>query len=161
MNIEFPSLDSEFHKVKMHFPQMKIDFLIGKIQFHHTETASRLPSEESVLCHVLLFPLYESHSPNLSLRRKKMKKNRHNGSFCVKFAYKPRILTSQSPKIGEKWLPLQPKGCDAPTALSESSNLVMLFYESQTCADLHDRSTGLYLYGDLYVADEYMREIGK
>lgn len=36
---------------------------------------------------------------------------------------------------------------------------LMLFYESQTCADLHDRSTGLYLYGDLYVADEYMREI--
>lgn len=33
------------------------------------------------------------------------------------------------------------------------------FYESKTCADLHDRSTGLYLYGDLYVADEYMREI--
>ena len=38
---------------------------------------------------------------------------------------------------------------------------LMLFYESQTCADLHDRSTGLYLYGDLYVADEYMREIDK
>ena len=35
------------------------------------------------------------------------------------------------------------------------------FYESRTCADLHDRSTGLYLYGDLYVADEYMREINK
>lgn len=35
---------------------------------------------------------------------------------------------------------------------------LMLFYDSQTCADLHDRSTGLYLYGDLYVADEYMRE---
>ncbi len=35
---------------------------------------------------------------------------------------------------------------------------MMLFYERQTCADLHDRSTGLYLYGDLYVADEYMRE---
>ena len=35
---------------------------------------------------------------------------------------------------------------------------LMLFYESQTCANLHDRSTGLYLYGDLYVADEYMRE---
>lgn len=29
----------------------------------------------------------------------------------------------------------------------------------QTYADLHDRSTGLYLYGDRYVADEYMREI--
>lgn len=34
------------------------------------------------------------------------------------------------------------------------------FYESQTCADLHDKSTGLYLYGDLYVADEFMREKG-
>lgn len=38
---------------------------------------------------------------------------------------------------------------------------LMLFYESQTCANLHDRSTGLYLYGDLYVADEYMREINQ
>lgn len=36
-----------------------------------------------------------------------------------------------------------------------------LFYGSQTCADLHNRETGLYLYGDLYVADEYMREIGR
>ena len=34
-----------------------------------------------------------------------------------------------------------------------------LFYDSQTCADLHNRETGLYLYGDLYVADEYMREV--
>ena len=32
------------------------------------------------------------------------------------------------------------------------------FYESKTCEDLHDRSTGLYLFGDLYVADEFMRE---
>lgn len=32
------------------------------------------------------------------------------------------------------------------------------YYESQTCDDLHDKSTGLYLYGDLYVADEFMRE---
>jgi len=30
--------------------------------------------------------------------------------------------------------------------------------ESQTCTGLHDKSTGLYLYGDLYVADEFMRE---
>lgn len=35
-----------------------------------------------------------------------------------------------------------------------------LFYESQTAADLHDKSTGLYLYGDLYVADEFMIEKG-
>lgn len=33
-----------------------------------------------------------------------------------------------------------------------------LFYASKTCADLHDRSTGLYLYGNLYIADEFMRE---
>ncbi len=33
-----------------------------------------------------------------------------------------------------------------------------LFYASKTCADFHDHSTGLYLYGDLYVADEFMRE---
>lgn len=35
---------------------------------------------------------------------------------------------------------------------------LQLFYESQTCADLHDKSTGLYLYGDLYVCDEFMIE---
>lgn len=34
------------------------------------------------------------------------------------------------------------------------------FYESKTCSDLHNRSTGLYLYGNLYVANEYMREKG-
>ena len=28
-------------------------------------------------------------------------------------------------------------------------------------ADLHDKSTGLYLYGDLYVADEFMRKMGE
>ena len=33
-----------------------------------------------------------------------------------------------------------------------------LFYESQTCADLHDKSTGLYLYSDLSIADEFIRE---
>lgn len=35
-----------------------------------------------------------------------------------------------------------------------------LFYESQTCADLHDKHTKLYLYGNLYIADEFMREQG-
>lgn len=34
-----------------------------------------------------------------------------------------------------------------------------LFYESNTCVKLHDQSTGLYLYGDLYVADEFMHEM--
>ena len=40
----------------------------------------------------------------------------------------------------------------------EPLEALQAFYESQTCADLHDKSTGLYLYGDLYVADEYMLE---
>ena len=34
-----------------------------------------------------------------------------------------------------------------------------LFYESKTCALLHDKSTGLYLYGDLFIADEFLREM--
>ena len=42
----------------------------------------------------------------------------------------------------------------------EPVKALQLFYESQTCADLHDKSTGLYLYGDLYVADEFMMEKG-
>ena len=41
----------------------------------------------------------------------------------------------------------------------EPVKALQLFYESQTCADLHNKSTGLYLYGDLYVADEFMREM--
>ena len=34
-----------------------------------------------------------------------------------------------------------------------------LFYESDTCRKLHNKSTGLYLYGDLYVAEEFPREM--
>ncbi|MBP3472615.1 MAG: hypothetical protein J6K41_10360 [Paraprevotella sp.] len=34
-----------------------------------------------------------------------------------------------------------------------------LFYESETCRKLHDKTTGLYLYGDLYVVDEFIREM--
>lgn len=34
-----------------------------------------------------------------------------------------------------------------------------LFYESETCARLHDTSTDLYLYGDLYIVDEMMLEL--
>lgn len=41
-----------------------------------------------------------------------------------------------------------------------SVRALKLFYESETCSKLHDKSTGLYLYGDLYVADEFMREMG-
>lgn len=33
-----------------------------------------------------------------------------------------------------------------------------LFYESKTCADLHNKETGLYLYGNLYIVDEFIRE---
>lgn len=35
---------------------------------------------------------------------------------------------------------------------------LQLFYESKTCADILDKDTGLYLYGNLYIADEFMIE---
>jgi len=35
---------------------------------------------------------------------------------------------------------------------------LQLFYESKSCADLHDKATGLYLYGNLYIVDEFIRE---
>ncbi|MDO4172477.1 MAG: hypothetical protein Q4E63_06585 [Prevotellaceae bacterium] len=35
------------------------------------------------------------------------------------------------------------------------------FYESHTCAELHDKETGLYLYGNLYIADEFCMETHK
>lgn len=41
----------------------------------------------------------------------------------------------------------------------EPTKALEMFYESKTCADLHKRETGLYLYSDLYIADEYMREV--
>ena len=34
-----------------------------------------------------------------------------------------------------------------------------LFYESETCARLHDKSTGLYLYSDLYIVDDFITEM--
>lgn len=34
-----------------------------------------------------------------------------------------------------------------------------IFYESDTCRHFHDPATGLYLFGDLYVVDEVMREL--
>ena len=41
----------------------------------------------------------------------------------------------------------------------DSIKALKLFYQSKTCANLHDKSTGLYLYGDLYIADEFIREM--
>ena len=36
-----------------------------------------------------------------------------------------------------------------------------MFYLSKTCANLHDKSTGLYLYGDMYIADDFIIEMNK
>ena len=33
-----------------------------------------------------------------------------------------------------------------------------LFYESKTCANLHNKATGLYLFSDLYIADDFIVE---
>lgn len=41
----------------------------------------------------------------------------------------------------------------------EPARALKLFYASKTCADLHDKETGLYLYGNLYIADEFIREL--
>lgn len=38
------------------------------------------------------------------------------------------------------------------------SRALSLFYESKTCADLHDKRTGLYLFGNKYIADEFILE---
>lgn len=40
-----------------------------------------------------------------------------------------------------------------------SEEALDLFYESETCTRLHDPDSGLYLYGDLYIVDELVREI--
>ena len=40
----------------------------------------------------------------------------------------------------------------------EPVRALQLFYESKTCADLHDKSTGLYLFGNRYIADEFILE---
>lgn len=42
----------------------------------------------------------------------------------------------------------------------ENVEALKLFYESDTCRKLHDKSTGLYLYGDLYIVDEFLIENG-
>ena len=34
-----------------------------------------------------------------------------------------------------------------------------LFYESETCARLHNKETGLYLYSDLYIVDDFITEM--
>lgn len=34
------------------------------------------------------------------------------------------------------------------------------FYRSSTCKKFHNRKTGLYLYSDLYIVDDYLEEIG-
>lgn len=38
----------------------------------------------------------------------------------------------------------------------DNVKVLKLFYESETCYKLHDKSTGLYLYSDLYIVDDFM-----
>lgn len=40
-----------------------------------------------------------------------------------------------------------------------ASEALRKFYQSSTCRDFHDRSTGMYLQGDLYVVAEFLSEI--
>ena len=41
---------------------------------------------------------------------------------------------------------------------SEPLKALELFYASKTCEDLHNKETGLYLYSDLYIVDEFLFE---
>ena len=41
----------------------------------------------------------------------------------------------------------------------DSVQALKLFYVSKTCANLHNKSTGLYLFGDMYIADDFIREM--
>ncbi len=34
-----------------------------------------------------------------------------------------------------------------------------LFYDSDTCKNLHNKATGLYLFSELYIVDEFLLEV--
>lgn len=40
-----------------------------------------------------------------------------------------------------------------------SSEALRLFYKSGTCRSFHNRSTGMYLQGNLYVVEEFLSEM--
>lgn len=40
-----------------------------------------------------------------------------------------------------------------------ASEALKKFYRSTACRDFHDRSTGMYLLGDLYIVEEFLSEI--
>lgn len=40
----------------------------------------------------------------------------------------------------------------------EPIEALQLFYESKTCENLHNKATGLYLYSDLYIVDDFIAE---
>ena len=40
----------------------------------------------------------------------------------------------------------------------EPIKALQLFYESKTCENLHNNATGLYLYSDLYIVDDFIAE---
>lgn len=67
----------------------------------------------------------------------------------------------KSPEIQEMILSYQIGGVAAELAKRldiAPARALQLFYESQTCADLHNKKTELYLFGNLYIADEFIRE---
>lgn len=39
-----------------------------------------------------------------------------------------------------------------------ASDALKKFYQSKTCRDFHNRNTGLYLQGDLYIVNEFLME---
>ena len=73
--------------------------------------------------------------------------------------FKP--INTKTPEIQEMILSYQIAGvaCDLAQRLGISpAQALDLFYRSKTCAQLHDKSTGLYLMSNGYIADDFINE---
>ncbi len=74
--------------------------------------------------------------------------------------FKP--INTKTPEIQEMILSYQIAGVayDLAQRLSISTAQALdLFYRSKTCAQLHDKSTGLYLMSNGYIADDFINEM--
>ena len=71
-------------------------------------------------------------------------------------------LNTKTPEIQELILCYQIAGIsyELSQRLNISPTLALeLFYPSKTCENLHNKNTGLYLFSDAYVADDFIMEL--
>lgn len=70
-------------------------------------------------------------------------------------------INTKTPEIQEMILSYQIAGvtCELSRRLGiPPAQALDLFYRSKTCAQLHDKRTGLYLMSNAYIADDFVRE---